>query len=217
MMNEVVAKENSLKEYGYLDKDNNLTTKGKLLTMLNGYEQIPVIDSITSGELFGLDSVQLAGYAAGLANMESVPQNDIPRKDEEFDLDDDLISDMVYNMDSKVYEYNMDIYAPQGRELKQNKNAVKHVYKWAELNSNSDNSTKNWKELYSGDMKKSIRDEGTLFREIIMTTDLLKQMNEIAKAGAELSEKEKDKKYYYTLSDTIQGAIELINKPPAEG
>lgn len=217
MMNEFVAKENSLKEYGYLDKDNNLTTKGKLLTMLNGYEQIPVIDSITSGELFGLDSVQLAGYAAGLANMESVPQNDIPRKDEEFDLDDDLISDMVYNMDSKVYEYNMDIYAPQGRELKQNKNAVKHVYKWAELNSNSDNSTKNWKELYSGDMKKSIRDEGTLFREIIMTTDLLKQMNEIAKAGAELSEKEKDKKYYYTLSDTIQGAIELINKPPAEG
>ena len=216
MMHEFVTKENSLKEYGYLDKNNHLTNKGYLLTKLNGYEQIPVIDSITSGELFGLDSVQLAGYAAGLANMESVPQNDIPRKDEEFDLDDDLISDMVYNMDSKVYEYNMDIYAPQGRELKQNKNAVKHVYKWAELNSNSDNSTKNWKELYSGDMKKSIRDEGTLFREIIMTTDLLKQMNEIAKVGAEISEREKDKKYYYTLSDTIQGALELINRTPAD-
>ena len=215
MMSEFVTKEKSLYEYGYLDKDNNLTKKGRLLTMLNGYEQIPVIDSITSGELFGLDSVQLAGYAAGLANMESVPQSDIPQKEEEFDLDDELISDMVYNMDSKVYEYNMDIYAPQNRILKQNKNAVKHVYKWAELNSNSDDSTKNWKELYSGDMKKSIRDEGTLFREIIMTTDLLKQMNEIAKAGAELSEKEKDKKYYYTLSDTIQGALELINQSPA--
>ena len=49
-----------------------------------------------------------------------------------------------------------------------------------------------------------------------MTTDLLKQMNEIAKVGAEISEREKDKKYYYTLSDTIQGALELINRTPAD-
>ena len=136
-------------------------------------------------------------------------------KDEDFDIQDELVENMVYNLDSRVFEYNMDIYAPQGRELKQNKNAIKHVYKWAELNTQDDDSTKNWKKLYSGDMKKSIRDEGTLFREIMMTTDLLKQMNEIAKVGAEISEKEKDKKYYYNLSDTIQGSLELINRTPA--
>ena len=214
MANEFVAKERLLKDYGYIDKENNLTTKGYLLTQLNGYEQIPVIESIASGELFGLSPVQLAGYAAGLANLESVPKSDLPDKPEMFDLDDDMVADLVYDFDSKAFEYNMDIYERQGRELKQNKNAIKHVYAWADLNNKSDDSTNNWKELYSGDMKKSIRDEGTLFREIMMTTDLLKQMDEIAKTGMEIAKKESEKKYYSNLSDTIQASLDLINREP---
>ena len=214
MANEFVAKERLLKDYGYIDKENNLTTKGYLLTQLNGYEQIPVIESIASGELFGLSPVQLAGYAAGLANLESVPKSDLPDKPEMFDLDDDMVADLVYDFDSKAFEYNMDIYERQGRELKQNKNAIKHVYAWADLNNKSDDSTNNWKELYSGDMKKSIRDEGTLFREIMMTTDLLKQMDEIAQTGMEIAKKESEKKYYSNLSDTIQASLDLINREP---
>ena len=216
MAKDFAMKEEILKDYSYLDKNNHLTTKGKLLTMLNGYEQIPVINSVTSGELFGLDSIQLAGYVAGLANMESGVKSDFPDRNDEFYMEDELVSDMLYDLDSLVNNYNRYIYSPQGKELRQNKNAVKHVYKWAELNADSDDSRKNWKELYSGDLKKSIRDEGTLFREIMMTTDLLKQMDEIAQAGAELSEKEKDKKYYYTLSDTIKGSLELLNKEPVQ-
>ena len=216
MVKEFTTKEKILREYDYLDNDNNLTKKGHLLTQLNGYEQIPVIDSIASGELFGLDSVQLAGYAAGLANLEHIPQTDLPnKKDDSFFIKDGLIDDLVYDFDSKIYEYNNDIYLPQGQILKQNKNAIAHVYEWADLNSENEDSKANWKELYSGDLKKTIRDEGTLFREIVMTTDLLKQMDEIAKLGYELSENEKDKKYYSYLSDTIKGSIELIDKSPA--
>ncbi len=214
MANEFVEKEKLLKDYNYIDKNNNLTTKGQLLTQLNGYEQIPVIESVSSGELFGLSPVQLAGYVAGLANLESVPKSDLPNKPEMFDLDDDLVADLVYDFDSKAFEYNMDIYSRQGKELKQNKNAIKHVYAWADLNNKSEDSTDNWKELYSGDMKKSIRDEGTLFREIMMTTDLLKQLDEIAKLGADISNKESEKKYYDNLSDTIQASLDLINREP---
>lgn len=214
MANEFVAKERLLKEYGYLDKEHNLTTKGQLLTQLNGYEQIPVIESVASGELFGLNPVQLAGYVAGLANLESVPKSDLPNKPEMFDLEDDMVADLVYDFDSKAFEYNMDIYSRQGRELKQNKNAIKHVYCWADLNNKSEISTDNWKELYSGDMKKSIRDEGTLFREIMMTTDLLKQLDEIAQTGAQIAKKESEKKYYYNLSDTIKASLDLINREP---
>ena len=216
MAREFERKEKILKDYGYLDENNHLTDKGELLTMLNGYEQIPVIDSITSGELFGLDPVELAAYAAGLANMESTPKTDMPWKKDEFFIEDGILDDLVYGMDSKVYEYNIDIYAPQNRELQQNKDAIKHVYKWAQLNSEKDESTKNWKELYSGDMKKSIRDEGTLFREIMMTSDLLKQMDEIAKVGADISKKESQKKYYYNLSDNIKAALEYINQEPTK-
>lgn len=215
MARDFISKEKILKDYNYIDKDNNLTNKGKLLTLLNGYEQIPVIDSIASGELFGLSPVQLAGYAAGLANMEAAPKSDIPQKETSFYTDDELLDDMVYDFGSRLFEYNNDIYAPQNKELRLNPGSIQHVYKWAELNNKNENSKENWKELYSGDMRKSIRDEGTLFREIVMTTDLLKQMDEIAQTGYEISEKEGDRKYYSNLSDTIKASIELIDNPPA--
>ena len=217
MVDEFEEKEDVLKHYDYLDKDNNLTDKGVLLTKINGYEQIPVIDSIASKELADLDPIQLAGYAAGLANLENVPKTDFPQKFTEFDMDDDRMVELNNSMNAKVEDYNKNIYSKQGnRELKANSNAIKHIYSWADLNSKSDASTENWKELYSGDMKKSIRDEGTLFREIMMTSDLLKQMDEIAQTGAEISEKTSDRKYYENLSDTIKESLELINREPAK-
>jgi len=217
MIDEFETKKNILKHYDYLDDDGSLTDKGVLLTKINGYEQIPVIDSIADKELADLNPVQLAGFAAGLANMENVPKTDFPQKQEEFDFDDDKIVEMTGNMTSKMDDYNKNIYSKQGnRELKSNNNAIKHIYKWADLNNKSDDSTSNWKELYSGDLKKSIRDEGTLFREIMMTSDLLKQMDEIAQTGAEISSKGSDRRYYENLSDTIKDSLELINRAPAK-
>ena len=217
MVEEFKQKEEILKHYDYLDNDNNLTDKGVLLSKINGYEQIPVVDSITSKELADLTPVQLVGYVAGLANLENVPKTDFPQKINEFDFEDDVIVDLVDRMSGKINDYNKNIYSEQGnRELKANNNAVKHVYQWADLNSKSDDSTANWKELYSGDLKKSIRDEGTLFREIMMTSDLLKQMDEMAEVGAEISTKQSDKKYYQNLSDTIKESLDLIDRTPAK-
>lgn len=218
MIKEFSNKEAVLKKYEYLDEDNKLTDKGILLTKLNGYEQIPVIDSIVNKEFEGMDAIQLAGVVAGLANLENVPKNDneFSNKDADF-YDDEVVDSFENNMNDKIKDYNKNIYNKyENRELKNNSKAVKHVYAWAEMNSKEEDSKKNWKELYTGDMRKNIKDEGTLFREIMQTNDLLKQMKEISLEGEYLAEKTKDKRYYQALQDTIDEAIELINRPPAQ-
>lgn len=217
MTAEFMRKEKILKDFGYLDKENIPTLKGQMLSHLNGYAQIPVIDSIASGELFGLSPVQLAGYVAGLANLDCAPRSiDKGRNQQQTELylDDDLVYGLVEKFDRKkgVYDYNL--YRPLGKELKYNKDAIEHIYAWADKNNRFDDSTKNWRYMYYEYIKDSRMDEGKLFKEIMMTIDLLKQMDEIAQIGAKLSEKENYVKYYNNLSDTIKASIELLNQPP---
>ena len=218
MINDFENKENVLKKYDYLDENNQLTDKGILLTKLNGYEQIPIIDSVVNKEFEDMNPIQLAGVVAGLANMENVVKDDnqFSKKDADF-FEDDVVDKFENNMNEKISDYNKNIYTKyDNRELKNNAKAIKHVFAWAEMNSKDEDSKKNWKELYTGDMRKNIKDEGTLFREIMQTNDLLKQMKEISLEGEALSEKRLDKRYYQQLSDNIDEAIALINRPPAQ-
>ena len=218
MINDFENKENVLKKYDYLDENNQLTDKGILLTKLNGYEQIPIIDSVVNKEFEDMNPIQLASVVAGLANMENVVKDDnqFSKKDADF-FEDDVVDKFENNMNEKISDYNKNIYTKyDNRELKNNAKAIKHVYAWAEMNSKDEDSKKNWKELYTGDMRKNIKDEGTLFREIMQTNDLLKQMKEISLEGEALSEKRLDKRYYQQLSENIDEAIALINRAPAQ-
>lgn len=219
MIDEFYDKEAVLKKYDYLDENNRLTEKGYLLTKLNGYEQIPVIDSIVNRDFEDMTPVQLAGVVAGLANMENVPKDDnsgFPERKEFIYYEDDEVSDFQDEMTERIKDYNRNIYNKyENRELKSAPKAVNHVYKWAELNHKEEDSTENWKNLYSGDMKKSIKDEGSLFREIMQTIDLLKQMKEVCEEGAMISDRGSDKRYYQILSATADEAIDLINRAPA--
>ena len=218
MTAEFMRKEKILKDFGYLNKDNTPTIKGQMLSHLNGYAQIPIIDSIASGELFGLSPVQLAGYVGGLANLECAPRStdrssNRPMADDYY-MEDNLVDSLVQKFDRKkgVYDYNL--YRPIGKELKYNKEAVERIYDWADKNNRFDNSTKNWRHMYYKYIKDSRIDEGKLFKEIMMTIDLLKQMDEIAQIGAQLTDKENYRKYYNELSDTIKASLELLNQPP---
>ena len=98
--------------------------------------------------------------------------------------------------------------------MSSNVKAMDHLYTWADLNNRNDNSRQNWKNLYEGDLKGTIRDEGTLFKEITMTIDLLKQLIIICEIGANASEKDHD--YYINLADKLQAALELIQREPAD-
>ena len=61
-------------------------------------------------------------------------------------------------------------------------------------------------------MKRSIRDEGSLFKEITATCDLIKQLIDVTKLGAELSENDAD--YYNKLNSNLREALDLLQQEP---
>ena len=210
------VKEKILKDNAFITSSNKVTEKGELLAKLNGYEQIPVIDAIYNQDMKGMDAQQLAGYAAGLAMLSTEEQKG--KGDTFVPFEDELLEKKASNLSERVDEYNEDVYPKlgQGQELHLNTDAMKHVYKWADLNSENEDSTENWHDMFKGDTGFKFRDEGSLFKEITMTTDLLKQINEIAEYAKEQTVNAPDKRYYSKLQETTTDAIDLINRKPAK-
>ena len=199
-------------------KNGSLTLKGELIKHLNGYEQIPIINILTSGMLDKLDAKQIAGIIGGLANIEH-DEEIVNGRYLNFYHDEDTefinTAQEVYN-ELLRYDYKIEKIDPD-RQLGLNPQIMEHVYQWAELNENpEEESRKNWKMLYKGDLKFSIRDEGTLVKEINMTSDLLKQLIDISYEGARLTQDPVEAKRYANLSEKFRNALELIQREPAD-
>ena len=210
------VKEKILKDNAFITSSNKVTEKGELLAKLNGYEQIPVIDAIYNQDMKGMNPQQLAGYVAGLAMLSTEEQKG--KGDSFVPYDDEYLAQKATNLLDRVDEYNEDVYPKlgQGQELHLNTDAMKHVFKWADLNSENEDSTENWHDMFKGDTGFKFKDEGSLFKEITMTTDLLKQINEIAEYAKEQTVNAPDKRYYSKLQETTTNAIDLINRKPAK-
>ena len=69
--------------------------------------------------------------------------------------------------------------------------------------------------MVNGIFKFSIKDEGTLYKEITSTSDLIKQLIEVAEEGHRISENDNDAEYYRTMAIKLSGALELIQQEPA--
>ncbi|MGN1154170.1 MAG: helicase-related protein [Candidatus Gastranaerophilaceae bacterium] len=214
LVDDFYNKKNILKDNGFITSDNKVTLKGELLSKLNGYEQIPVINAIYNQDLKGLNPQQLAGYVAGLAMLSTEEKKGMG--DNLTPFEDEILDSKATDLSENVEEYNNSIYPRLDSELYLNTDAMKHVYKWADLNASDDKSTKNWHYMIKGDNGFNIKDEGSLFREITMTTDLLKQINDIASLGENESVNVHDKRYYRNLQSTALDAIELIDRKPAK-
>lgn len=91
------------------------------------------------------------------------------------------------------------------------------VYKWMVLNSVNSNSTENWKYLVNAhyETKESV-DEGSIFRGIAQTIDLLSQVIELSDKALELKTEEADIIYYQELKMNAQKSIELLMKDPVK-
>lgn len=203
-----------LKKENYL-VDGELTTKAHIIKNLNGYEQIPIINLLDKKILADLNPIQIAGIVGGLANIE-YNTGDIPKKP--FELSHTNDKDFVSAAQKVLFEL-MDyerkiVKLAQDKELRMSADTMEHLYKWAELNCKSDKSKQNWNKLYYGNLKKSIRDEGTLFKEINMTVDLLKQLITACEDGELYSDSEQDKAYYKKMANRFQQAIYLIQQAP---
>ncbi len=201
----------------YIDKEGRLTIKGELIKGLSGYEQIPVINLISNKALANLDAVEIASVVGGLANIEYDTKDESNGEPEFYtggsiNLDFyDVLEKTFY--DIKDYERNTSALYP-GRALNINGDTIGHIYQWADLNAHHGNSRRNWRDMYYGRLRNSIRDEGSLFKEMTSTIDLMKQLVNVAKIGETYSVTESDKQYYRTLADKLKVGIDLLQREP---
>ncbi len=212
-----------MKDFGYLTKNNELTEKGLLISNLNGYEQIPIIEMVSSRAFEGLSPVVFASTVAALANIEPKKEAKLFNKKainhdtKPFVWDNRDVKEFVSKLEKTMNEYN-------DLSMKYNKNYVpnevnyiltNYIYQWAELNSKREDSIQNWSHIYYSADKRKYRDEGTLFKGIMMTIDLLKQIKITAECGAANTKNNNDYEYYKELVEKCDLAIDLINRQPA--
>lgn len=205
-----------LETNGFVTKNGNVTLKGELLKHVNGYEQIPIINAVADKDFAGLTPVELAGVVSALANVQYNHVTKYPLKPYELDNENENVVNITNKLanDFEKYSENMkSIY--ENTEIGLSSKVVNHVYEWAKLNSQSDISRENWHELCKGRLSDSIRDEGTVFKEIIMTIDLMKQMCDICDAGIYNSVGD-EQNYYIKLKNNLRVGINLLQREPVD-
>lgn len=214
------TKRKVLRKFDYLDSAHNLSTKGKLLAKLNGYEQIPVIEAVVTQKFGGMSPVELAAAVGTMANIQIKykPKNPLGeiREKPQFSHPNDVIDYFVTKQENFLKKYNDDMAKidEDFREVEIDTKATNHIYDWAALNNENPDSTGNWAKLIENSKANPIRDEGTLFKEITMTADLLKQIMEISEEGLYLAENKLEARYYSELKETAKEAVKLIAREP---
>ena len=222
LSNEFRKKINILKNYDYLTTKNNLTDKGILVSNLNGYEQIPVIEMLYSKSFEKMSPAELAGAVGALANIEPKKEgqfftktfNDKPKG---YDWANTTLEKYITALNSCLGMYN-EISSKTDTKyhpIEINNELTNNIYRWAEMNSQNDDSTQNWSKLYYNADKRKYKDEGTMFKGIMMTIDLLRQLKLVAQKGVELAHSDNDYKYYTELIQNIDKTINLINREPS--
>ena len=125
---------------------------------------------------------------------------------------EDVLQETFYDL--KDYERSTSALYPN-RSLNINGDTVGNIYRWADLNAHHGNSRRNWRDMYYyGKTNHSVRDEGSLFKEITATVDLLKQSADVAKIGENYSESESDKEYYRSIAQKLNQGIDLLQREP---
>ena len=209
-----------LRKFDYMDSAHGLNARGYLLTKLNGYEQIPIINAIDSKRLVGLNPMELACVIGGFANLQFVYDDKKDAKDEKIKIpfrhENSTVEFFVTNEENKINQYNNDVSKLDinHRDVEFNNNVIHHVYDWANLNNINANPVENWKKIIHNSDAYPIKDEGTLFEEITNTIDLLKQVTEICDEGERIANNDYEKKYYVELKATAMEAIKLLSKEP---
>ena len=89
------------------------------------------------------------------------------------------------------------------------------VYNWAFLNQVSSDGMSNWKQLLKI-IPANTLDEGSIYRNVLQTADLLGQIADMANVGYQNSNNEEDLTYYLNLRNTAYKARNLLIRYPVE-
>ena len=90
---------------------------------------------------------------------------------------------------------------------------AKILYNWTLLNEMNTESMTNWQQLLEI-VPSDEADEGTIYRYIMQTADLISQMGEIAAVGEAGAKNDEDKKYYSELKDLCSYTRSLLIQDP---
>ena len=101
----------------------------------------------------------------------------------------------------------------KSNSLRSNLDSARIAYIWAYLNEeNQYDSMSNWMQLIK--VMSEQMDEGSVYRNIMQTADLLSQIGEMAQIGENNAEIKEEKDYYHELKKTASDARMLIMKKP---
>lgn len=227
------GKSDILKQLGFLTAENTLSAKGILLSKLNGYAQIPVIDAVFGKKLPISNPIQFASAVASLSTISEAAAEQLKKQQSSvkiglenadniessihkiilpYEKESPELASFVYDMDVSLAKHNgiMKQMSPAYEVVAQNKGTVARIHDWAKLNSHGDNAIMNWKAFYKANS--SLIDEGGMFGEIYKTTNLLKQIEKMAKVAVASPEFAEHKSYYEALISLAQESIKLVDK-----
>lgn len=227
LLNKFKEKKTILQNFGYLNSDNTLTSKGELLSKLNGYQQIPIIDMIYDKKLVALTPVEIAGCVGSMAttNEQAAERNERMKEKlntkntstgeaVKFKHENSSLSWFIDNSDKYLEEYNEKMSINEGfHKIAQNKDSAKRLFEWANLNNKSADSKVNWQTMCNKYIDNYI-DEGAMFKEITQTVDLLKQISGISDIGSKIAKTENDDIYFKELKYAVKEAIRLLTQKP---
>jgi len=202
----------------FITEDGKLTLKGELLKGLNGYAQVPIINMLTDKRLASLDTAELVGVIGGLANLSMEEKEDLPEKYNEIKpLHNQSINYFVNKLGREITRYNSEIEGLyKNMEIKADSKTVEHLYTWANMNEQENDSKKNWKAIVKGETNLFIKEEGTLYKEISLTVDLIKQLIKITRYAESISTNQEDSYYFQTLSEKLAEGLSLIQRKPMQ-
>ena len=157
---------------------------------------------------------KLVNAIQGLMSLEEYENNHNPIADGRHNSDkvQDILDSLINKgIEVALTEAKCDV---ESKMQKYGKNAAQTLYNWALMNKMNTDSMTNWLELLSRTDEKDA-DEGTVYRRVMQTADLISQIGEIATVGYKESETEADKAYYAELKQTASQARELLIREPA--
>ena len=135
----------------------------------------------------------------------------------DIDKDSRQINRIFRNMLSRaasIYKSEME-KGVKSDVLRSNLDSARIAYLWAYLNEvNRNDSMSNWMQLVK--MMSSKMDEGSIYRNIIQTADLLSQIGEMAISGYEIAENEEEQKYYKDIREKASQARLLMLRQPVK-
>jgi len=208
-----------LNQLNYISSNNTLTDKGRLLSKLNGYEQLPIIEMVHNKAFANMNAIETAATIGTLANLQKAYDSERKNKEAEiiFQHENEKIENFIDKTDNllEICHKMISKINPETTKIEANKYATRHIYEFANENSKNPKSRGNWIRLYSGPLKNTIRDEGTLFKEMTASIDLLKQIRELTLTGkSNAGDNSEEFNYYHQLKQNIDEAIDLLSRPP---